>query len=210
MKQVFREMEKLDIYCLYFTFQERFRVKNVDAINFLKETRDALSPHEVFCLRDSGKNGEQIPDEWNRFSKNLATELKKRAEPIYEKARIKYRPDKIKVLFIAESPPFKKKNQKLRYFYFEDVMQYDNLFNNIMNVVFPREGNREKGVLLSKFRENSFFLIDACEYPINQHKSKKIRKHHIIKNIPNLSKQVFKPNFLDFFFLFSIYLESAI
>lgn len=193
LKQVYKEIVKLDIHCLYFTFQERFRVKNVEAINFLKVTRDALSPYEVFCLRDSSKNGEQIPGEWNRFSTILAAELKKRAEPIYEKARTKYKPEnKIKVLFIAESPPFKKKNQKLRYFYLEDVTQYDNLFLSIMEIVFPEERNREKGLLLNKFKENGFFLIDACEYPINQHKSDKIKKHHInIKeNVLNLKEKI--------------------
>jgi len=96
-------------------------------------------------LRDNSKNGEQILGEWNRFSRILVAELKKRAEPIYKKARDKYKPDKIKVLFIAESPPFKKENQKLRYFYFEDVKQHDNLFKSIMVVVFPEEENREKG-----------------------------------------------------------------
>jgi len=195
LKQVYKKMEKLEIYCLYFTFQERFRVKNIDAINFLKVTRDALSPYEVFCLRDSGKNGEHILGEWNRFSTILATELKKRAEPIYKKARNKYKPvkpNKIKVLFIAESPPFKKEKQKLRYFYFKDVTQYDYLFKSIMEVIFPKEKNRDKVALLNKFRENGYFLIDACEYPINQHKSGKIRKYHILikENLLNLKERI--------------------
>lgn len=191
LKQVYKEMEELGIYCLYFTFQERFRVKRVDAINYLKVTKDALSPYEVFCLRHSGKNREHILGEWNRFSTILAAELKKRAEPIYKEACEDYKPDKIKVLFIAESPPFQKEKQKLRYFYFKDVTQFDSLFKNIMEVIFPNEKNRDKGALLDKFRENCFFLIDACEYPINQHEDI-IRKHHILikENLLNLKEKI--------------------
>lgn len=96
---------------------------------------------------------------------------------MYEKAANKYKPDKIKILFIAESPPFKKEGEVLRYFYFEKNRGKDFLFRSIMEVVFPEDYanfkvNKNKILLLNKFRESGFFLIDACDRPINQHKDR--------------------------------------
>ena len=101
---------------------------------------------------------------------------------MYEEAAEKYKPDKIKTLFIAESPPFEKKGEEPRYFYFEDVKKRDFLFRSIMEVLFPEEYNdfkesdkkatKKKVPLLKKFKEGCFFLIDACDEPINQHKNR--------------------------------------
>ena len=96
---------------------------------------------------------------------------------LYEKAAKKFKPDKIKILFIAESPPFKKEGEEPRYFYFENVKGKDFLFRSIMEVLFPDEYenfkiNSNKILLLNKFKEIGFFLIDACDYPINQHNNR--------------------------------------
>ena len=111
---------------------------------------------------------------------------------LYEKAANKFKPYKIKILFIAESPPFKKDGEKLRYFYFENVKGKDFLFRSIMGVLFPNEyehfkieGN--KILLLNKFKECGFFLIDACDYPINQHKD---RDYFINNDFPKLIKKI--------------------
>ncbi len=93
---------------------------------------------------------------------------------LYENAAKKFKPDKIKILFIAESPPFKKEGEEPRYFYFENVKGKDFLFRSIMEVLFPKDYedfkiNGNKILLLNKFKESGFFLIDACDYPINQH-----------------------------------------
>jgi hypothetical protein len=58
---------------------------------------------------------------------------------LYEKAAKRFKPDKIKILFIAESPPFKKEGEEPRYFYFENVKGNDFLFRSIMEVLFPEE-----------------------------------------------------------------------
>ena len=98
---------------------------------------------------------------------------------MYEEAAEKYKPDKIKTLFIAESPPFAKEGEEPRYFYFEKVKKKDSLFRSIMEVLFRNEYDRfkkdkgkDKKQLLKKFKEGGFFLIDACDEPINQHKNR--------------------------------------
>ena len=111
---------------------------------------------------------------------------------MYEKAANKYKPDKIKILFIAESPPFKKEGEALRYFYFEKVRGKDFLFRSIMEVVFPEDYidfkvNKNKILLLNEFRESGFFLIDACDYPINQHKD---RDNFINNDFPKLVQKI--------------------
>ena len=49
-----------------------------------------------------------------------------------QKAREKYLPNKIKLLFVAESPPEDVK----RFFYFEDVPEQDSLFIQTMRVLY--------------------------------------------------------------------------
>ncbi|MFC1700537.1 hypothetical protein ACFLZ0_00075 [Patescibacteria group bacterium] len=111
---------------------------------------------------------------------------------IYEKAAKKFKPNKIKILFIAESPPFKKEGEELRYFYFENSRGKDFLFGSIMEVLFPNEydifkTNKDKILLLDKFKENGFFLIDACDYPINQHKDRDL---FINNDFPKLIQKI--------------------
>ncbi len=113
---------------------------------------------------------------------------------IYKRVAQKYRPSSIRRLFIAESPPHKKEGEELRYFYFEKVRGKDFLFRNLMMVLFPKEyeihkKDKNKKYLLGKFKNNGNFLIDACEYPINQIAEKERNK--VIENeSKNLIKQL--------------------
>lgn len=107
---------------------------------------------------------------------------------VYTKAALKYKPDKTKTLFIAESPPFKREGEELRYFYFEKVSGKDFLFRCTMEVLFPEEyevykTSKDKAPLLTKFRDNGYFLIDAVDYPINQEDD---RDFFVNKGYPNL------------------------
>lgn len=111
---------------------------------------------------------------------------------VYKEAAEKYKPQNIKYLFIAESPPFIKPDQKPRYFYFEEYRGKDFLFKGITEVLFPKEyqnfresGNKKE--LLTKLKENGFFLIDACNYPINQHKD---RDAFINQDYPKLVQKI--------------------
>lgn len=84
----------------------------------------------------------------------------------YKKARLKYKPDRIKVIFVAEAPPDYSKD---RYFYFEKVKDKDSLFLEIMKVLYPgfnaKEMRIKKGLLLSKFKDDGYYLIDSVEEP---------------------------------------------
>ena len=52
----------------------------------------------------------------------------------FEAARTKYKPETIKYLFVAETPP---KTNSERFFYFENVMEQDSLFLETMKVLYP-------------------------------------------------------------------------
>ena len=73
----------------------------------------------------------------------------------------KYRPAKIRVLFIAESRP----GDPETHFYREKVQTHDSLFLNMMRVCFPDEtGNQAvmrnmKPHYLEMFKRKGFFLI---------------------------------------------------
>jgi len=89
----------------------------------------------------------------------------------YITAAEKYLPDKIRVLFIAESPPFFVDPAKMKYFFFEQCPGNEMLFTTIFQGVFNyryRKKQDDKKALLCRFRKNGLWLIDAVEYPINK------------------------------------------
>jgi hypothetical protein len=110
----------------------------------------------------------------------------------FQEAAEKYHPAKIRFLFIAESPPHVKEGVEPRYFYFEEYRGKDFLFRAIAEVLYPDEFDEfkksgDKKALLGKLSENGFFLIDACDYPINQHKD---RDRFVNKDFPNLTEKI--------------------
>lgn len=88
----------------------------------------------------------------------------------FSKARRKYRPDRINLLFIAEAPPSTTSN---RFFYFGSVRTGDSLFLEIMKVLYKddfqsiKELRKRKPEFLKRFKEDGFYLIDACDEPMN-------------------------------------------
>jgi hypothetical protein len=119
---------------------------------------------------------------------------------VYENAAEKYKPKKIRVLFIAESPPFFKEEKKRAYFYFEDNPGKDVLFATLVKAIYDfdyRKNTEEKKKLLTQFKEDGFFLIDAVEYPINRDKNwrmlrNKEREVIIKEEFPNLLNKLDK------------------
>jgi len=109
-----------------------------------------------------------------------------------EIARIKYKPDKIKYLLIAEAPPDENSN---RFFYYECVDEKDSLFLETMKVLYPDDYNDTKAVrkrkkqFLKKFKEDGFYLIDSTDQPMpNFSRSKKLKQ--IRKSLPLLKEKV--------------------
>jgi hypothetical protein len=91
-----------------------------------------------------------------------------------------YRPAPIRLLFIAEAPPAFRVN---RFFYFSDLRNGDTLFLEMMKVLYPvlvgysenkdigssfeaRNVRLQKASLLERFKNDGFYLIDACEEPM--------------------------------------------
>lgn len=119
-----------------------------------------------------------------RSSKNM---------PEYEKEAMKFKPDKIKYLFIAEAPPDAdaNKGEVFRYFYFVNVALYDYLLQNIVETLFSEKYNRsDKKRWLNKLKENRFFLIDAVEKPIKKGTSDSMRAKLINENFPRLLQKI--------------------
>jgi hypothetical protein len=83
-------------------------------------------------------------------------------------AAAKYRPEKIRVLFIAEAPP-----NEDRYFFFEDVATSDWLWIALMKALFPNEWQKtseernRKAWWLRRFQKCGCWLIDAVKQPIS-------------------------------------------
>lgn len=104
--------------------------------------------------------------------------------------RNRYRPKKVKILFIAESPPISGE-----FFYFdEDTKNYNasrgynaNLFSYMMKFFYRKEyyeklTSKNKKYFLLKFQKDGYFLIDASETPINNISNSK-RREIINKNL---------------------------
>ena len=109
----------------------------------------------------------------------------------YKEARLKYKPDKIKFLLVAESPPINPNS----YFYFEDMTKNDGFYLEIMNALYCNERfepnflRENKRTFLNCFKRDGFYLIDACEKPIElSHVSYKKKK--IQESLPDLKKRL--------------------
>lgn len=83
-------------------------------------------------------------------------------------AREQFRPNQVKVLFIAEAPPCAPD----RFFYFTDVRKGDSLFLHLIREVFPDLKNEtaiqlrnRKEELLYRFQEEVFYLEDSLQHP---------------------------------------------
>lgn len=90
----------------------------------------------------------------------------------WETLRESYKPSEIKTLIIGEAPP----DGGTRFFYYDNVPQYDYLFLAVMGVLYPTETllykiNRtpkEKKKLLERFKADGFYLMDLYPMPLDK------------------------------------------
>lgn len=87
----------------------------------------------------------------------------------YAEAAEKYRPEKVKLLWIAEAPPLVLPPKPRRYFYFEEMSQHDWLFRGVIEAMFadtsaPSAG-RSKALQLREFQAAGAFPVDVCKDP---------------------------------------------
>lgn len=116
-----------------------------------------------------------------------------------QSARLKYKPDEIKILFVAEAPP----ENIERFFYYENVKEKDALFINLIRLLYPeyRDKNggsveqirKHKKALLERFQKDGYYLIDALPEPISlklnsreREKLIKARKNDLANEIKSL------------------------
>ena len=113
------------------------------------------------------------------------SELKKQLE----KARLKYKPDNIKYLLIAEAPP----DSIERFFYYEDVRQHDYLFLGVAQALYPelkdkfiasRRNSEIKNSILLKFKADGFYLLDLSELPLS------LKTGDLSSQLPNLIEKI--------------------
>lgn len=89
-----------------------------------------------------------------------------------EGARLKYKPNNVKYLLIAEAPP----DSVERFFYYENVRQHDYLFLGVAQALYPnlkenyinsRRSSEIKKMILLKFKADGFYLLDLSELPLS-------------------------------------------
>lgn len=89
-----------------------------------------------------------------------------------ERARLKYKPEIVKYLLIAEAPP----DSIERFFYYDNVHQHDYLFLGIAETLYPdlkemflasgRSSDIKNSILL-KLQADGFYLLDLSELPLS-------------------------------------------
>ena len=88
----------------------------------------------------------------------------------YIKLRNKFKPTKIKLIFIAESPPV-----SCKYFYDPKGLVSEPLFKALMkNVLNTEFSSKEEG--LKVFKKAGYFLIDATYHQVNKYSRSKRNK----------------------------------
>jgi len=89
-----------------------------------------------------------------------------------ESARLKYKPNIVKYLLIAEAPP----DSLERFFYYNEVHQHDYLFLGVVQALYPDLKNKFlasgrnsdiKNSILLKFKSEGFYLLDLSELPLS-------------------------------------------
>jgi hypothetical protein len=91
-------------------------------------------------------------------------DVERKARRRRQRAALKYRPDVIELLLVAEAPP----TALERYFYFEDVPRQDSLFRYVARSILKVEPTRaNKRELLGRLRDRGVFLIDLKPDPVD-------------------------------------------
>lgn len=104
----------------------------------------------------------------------------------YEDLREQYRPFRLKVLLIAESPPDPGAGER-RFFYLPRLT-IDNLYRGVAEALYGERSDidvSDKAGVLERFRADGFWLIDAVDEPINK-RSGAARARAIAKAVPSL------------------------
>ena len=112
----------------------------------------------------------------------------------YQDVRYRYKPDHIKFLLIAESPPPAPEVQSSRQFYYTDrIRKDDRLFTNTIRALYPEtlevpeaELEEQKERWLKRFKADGFYMIEALEDSQEHEVTKPQRQERIADALPRL------------------------
>ena len=95
-------------------------------------------------------------------------------DPWYAKRRARWKPEKVRLLLIAESAPDDGGDEaNRRFFYDDDLTGRDGLFRQVVSVLFEspelKSGSGAKVSWLEKLRDRGVYLIDLASVPVNYH-----------------------------------------
>gem|GEM_PF-614218 len=108
---------------------------------------------------------------------------------LLNKARLKYKPESVKYLLIAEAAP----DSIDRFFYYENVSQHDYLFLGVAQALYPElkekflSSGRSKSIktsILKTLQENGYYLLDLSELPLS------LMTGDLISQLPTLVKNI--------------------
>src|SRR5437867_7959470 len=108
----------------------------------------------------------------------------------FNRARRKYRPRKIRLLLVAESPP-----SSGGFFYFPTTIGKDHLFRETMKALdlWPEDEPMRKGVdkrpMLLRFQSMGLYLLDTCEFPVDKLQPEQ-RRETVRQQMPRLVNDV--------------------
>lgn len=116
----------------------------------------------------------------------------------YDDERQKYKPDHIKFLLIAESPPPAPGTQSSRQFYYTDrVRRDDRLYTNTIRALYPEAVERPEEELeqdkigwLNRFKNDGWYMIEALEKSQEHEVTKQQRQERIRAALPRLLERV--------------------
>ncbi|MFN8495698.1 MAG: hypothetical protein U0350_49355 [Caldilineaceae bacterium] len=102
-----------------------------------------------------------------------------------QEARLKYLPNPIKAILVAEAPP----EAEDRFFYYPDVKEYDWLFWGMMEVLYNQKRQPLAEVklrLLERFQDDGYYLMDTSETPLPSELKNKKRVRALKPAVPGL------------------------
>lgn len=116
----------------------------------------------------------------------------------YDSVRQKYKPETIKLLLIAESPPPAPEIQSSRQFYYsERIRKDDRLFINTIKALYPEvedakepELEAEKETWLKRLQKDGVYMIEALDDSQEHEVTKKQRQERIANSLPGILGKV--------------------
>src|SRR5438094_2663135 len=112
----------------------------------------------------------------------------------FNRARRKYRPQKVRLLLIAESPP-----SSGGFFYFPTTIGKDHLFRETMKALdlwptgVPMRRGVDKRPMLRRFESLGLYLLDTCDFPVDKMRPRE-RREAVLEQIPRLVNDVIEAN----------------